>query len=175
MADYPAHLEREHVLADGRRVTIRPIRPADECLQHAFFDGLSPESRHKRFMKNAAALNEQLIHFFTHIDYDRHMAFVGEHAGRLVGEARYVANPGGRSCEFGLVVAEAWRRQGIARLLMEALMEAARAHGFERIEGLVLRTNQPMLRFIATLGFDAAPDPYEPALIRVVRKLPASP
>ena len=171
VADYPPHLVREHLLADGRRVTIRPIRPTDEPLQHSFFDGLSPESRHKRFMKNAAALNEQLIHFFTHIDYDRHMAFVCEHAGRLVGEARYVANPGGRSCEFGLVVAEAWRRQGIARLLTEALIEAARTRGFERIEGLVLRTNQPMLRFIATLGFDAEPEPSEPALMRVAKKL----
>ena len=171
MADYPAHLERDHLLADGTRLKIRPIRPADEPLQHSFFDGLSPESRHKRFMKNAAALNEQLIHFFTHIDYQRHMAFVCEHAGRLVGEARYVANPGGRSCEFGLVVAEAWRRRGIARLLMEALMDAARRQGFETMEGLVLLTNRPMLRFVETLGFEAAPEPYEPAVVRVAKNL----
>jgi GNAT superfamily N-acetyltransferase len=73
------------------------------------------------------ALNESLIHFFTHIDYDRHMAFVCEHEGRLVGEARYVANPGGDSCEFGVVIADDWHKSGIAGLLIEALIGAARA------------------------------------------------
>jgi acetyltransferase len=173
MAEYPAHLARERCLADGRRVTIRPIRPDDEPGERAFFDCLSGESKQLRFMKFVSSVNEELVHFFTHIDYDRHMAFVCEHQGRLVGEARYVANPGGRSCEFGVVIADDWHRSGIAGLLMEALIEAARARGFETMEGLVLRTNRPMLRFVRALGFEAAPEPYEPTLTRAVKKLPA--
>jgi acetyltransferase len=122
-------------------------------------------------MKFVSAVNDQLIHFFTHIDYQRHMAFVCEHAGRLVGEARYVANPDQRSCEFGVVVADDWRKSGIAGLLMQALIEAARAAGFETMDGLVLRTNRPMLRFVRALGFEIAPEPYEPTLVRAVKRL----
>jgi acetyltransferase len=171
MADYPAQLARERTLFDGRRVTIRPIRPDDEAGEQRFFDALSGESKQLRFMKFVKSLNEKMIHFFTHIDYDRHMAFVCEHEGRLVGEARYVANPGKQSCEFGVVIADDWHKSGIAGLLMEALIEAARARGFATMEGLVLRNNRPMLRFVRALGFEVSPEPYEPTLVRVVKRL----
>jgi acetyltransferase len=172
MADYPAHLVRHRPLADGRRVTIRPIRPEDEPGERAFFDCLSGDSKQLRFMKFVNSVNQKLIHFFTHVDYDRHMAFVCEHDGRLVGEARYVANPDGRSCEFGVVIADDWHKSGIAGLLMQSLIDAARERGFESIEGLVLRSNSGMLRFVRALGFDTQPEPREPTLVRVVKKLP---
>jgi acetyltransferase len=181
MAGYPAHLEREQRLADGRTVTIRPIRADDEPGEHRFFDHLSGETKRLRFMKYASSVNEALIHFFTHIDYESHMAFVCEYQGRLVGEARYVANPGGRSCEFGVVIADDWHGSGIAAVLMDALIAAAQARGFETIEGLVLRRNAVMLAFGRDLGFELAPEPREPAVVRVIRKLqpfrisPASP
>jgi acetyltransferase len=171
MAEYPAQLERTRRLADGRSVVIRPIRADDEPGERVFFDKLSGESKQLRFMKFVKAVNDTLIHFFTHIDYDRHMAFVCEHAGRLVGEARYVANPGGASCEFGVVIADDWHKSGIAGLLMAALIEAAQARGFETMEGLVLRENRAMLRFVRALGFELAPEPYEPTTVRVVKRL----
>jgi acetyltransferase len=159
------------LLADGRSVLIRPIRADDEPGERQFFDCLSGETRQLRFMKFVKSLNEKLIHFFTHIDYDRHMAFVCEYQGRLVGEARYVANPGGASCEFGIVIADDWHRSGIAGLLMDALIGAARARGFETMEGLVLRSNSGMLRFVKALGFALAPEPYEPTTVRAVKRL----
>lgn len=171
MARYPAHLARERRLADGRTVTIRPIRAGDEPGERAFFDQLSGETRALRFMKYADAVGEKLVHFFTHIDYDRHMAFVCEHEGRLVGEARYLANPDGASCEFGVVIADDWHGSGIAGLLMEALIAAAQARGLETMEGLVLRENAVMLAFARDLGFEAHPEPRAPAMVRVVRKL----
>lgn len=171
MADYPSHLERQRRLADGRTVSIRPIRAEDEPGERVFFEHLSGESKQLRFMKFVKAVSERLIHFFTHIDYDRHMAFVCEHDGRLVGEARYVANPDGASCEFGVVIADDWHKSGIAGLLMDALIEAARERGFETMEGLVLRTNRTMLRFVRALGFELSPEPYEPTMVRAVKKL----
>jgi acetyltransferase len=103
------------------------------------------------------------------------MAFVCEAAvdgkPELVGEARYVANPDGRSCEFAVVIADAWHKSGIAGLLMEALIRAAQAHGLSTMEGLVLRENRDMLRFVKALGFEATPDPVEPTMARVERKL----
>lgn len=175
MAEYPQQLERRRRLADGRTVLIRPIRADDEPRAREFFAQLSGESRQQRFMKFVHAVSDQLVHFFTHVDYDRHMAFVceAEVAGRpeLVGEARYVANPDGRSCEFAVVIADAWHKSGIAGLLMEALMRAAQEHGFASMEGMVLRENRDMLRFVKALGFQAMPDPLEPTMARVEKRL----
>ena len=175
MAEYPLHLVRKRTLAGGRVVTIRPIRADDEVQTRDFYDHLSQESRQMRFLKFVKALSGKLIHFFTHVDYAKHMAFVCEAdvdgKRTLVGEARYLANPDGRSCEFGVVIADDWHRTGIAGLLMEALIRAARANRLETMEGLVLRENHDMLRFMRALGFDATPDPVESTLVRAVKKL----
>jgi acetyltransferase len=168
---YPSHLARTRSLKDGRAVTIRPVREDDEAKETAFFSGLSERARRLRFQRRTGAPDEGLMHFFTHIDYARHMAFVCEFEGALVGDARYLANADGRSSEFGIVVAAAWHHTGIAQLLMDALIRAAQARGFETMEGLVLRDNGDMLDFVKQLGFEAVPAQEDPATVRVVRKL----
>ncbi len=175
VAAYPAHLAREHVLADGRSVLVRPIRPDDEPAEREFFDALSGETRRLRFMKFVRSVSDKLIHFFTHIDYAEHMAFVCEAqeagARRIVGEARYAGNPAARSCEFGVVIADHWHKTGIAGLLMLALIDAARANGYRRMEGIVLRENPDMLRFVRALGFQSSPEPDDWTLVRATRDL----
>ena len=172
MAAYPLHLVRQRRLADGRSVTIRPVRAGDERAEAHFLEGLSGGSQRLRFLDFVQAPGEKLVHFFTRIDYDRHMAFVCEaEGGALVGEARYVANADCRCCNFGVVVADDWRRSGVAQLLMDALIRAAQARKLETMEGLILSENLEMLRFAKTLGFEFSPDAVKPALVRVTRKL----
>ncbi len=175
MAKYPTELVCTRQLADGRRVVIRPIRPDDEPCEHEFLDHLSGDTRRRRFIRYAGVHDGPLAHFFTHVDYDRHMAFICEAsvAGEphLVGDARYLANPDGRSCEFGVVVADDWHHTGIAQLLMSELMRAARARGFATMEGLVLRDNADMIGFVSALGFAVNVMPEEPGMVRVVKHL----
>lgn len=175
MAEYPAHLVHERRLADGRGVVIRPIRPDDEVEEGRFFAGLSGEAKRMRFMKSVKAVSEKLIHFFTNIDYEKQMAFVCEaklNGGRaLVGEARYAAIPGSRNCEFGVVIADAWHKSGIAGLLMDALIRAARDQGFETMEGLVFRENQDLRKFAKALGFEEALSLDDPTTARIVKRL----
>ena len=169
---YPATLVREHQLADGRAIVIRPIRAEDEAALHRFFDALSPEARQLRFMKYVRSVSDKLVHAFSHIDYANHMAFVCEakaDPGTLVGEARYVTE--GEGCEFSVVIADGWHKSGIAGLLMEALIACARSHGVQAMEGLVLRQNRTMLKFVRALGFEIEVIKEDPTLARVVKKL----
>jgi acetyltransferase len=101
-------------LADGREVIIRPVGVGDEPAERRFFGALSPRTRRLRFHGGGEVVTEDLIRFYTHIDQHRHAAFVCEHDGEIVGEARYVGNPDGRSCELGIVVADDWHHTGIA-------------------------------------------------------------
>jgi len=175
MAQYPAQLERPHTLADGRVVTLRPIRGEDEPGEQAFFDRLCAESRRMRFMKFVHVVNERLLHDFTHLDYDSRMAFVCEAdaggARRIVGEARYAAIPDTKRCDFGIVIADDWHKTGIAGLLMLALMDYARDHGFETMESIVLRDNRDMLRFVRALGFEVRPVREDATLRQVTKRL----
>src|SRR5512144_3203312 len=99
MARYPDELVQSHRLFDGRTVTIRPIGAEDADRVRDLLAATSEESRYMRFHKWVHAPSNTMIHFMTDVDYDRHMALVcsvaHEHGEELVGEARYVANPGG--------------------------------------------------------------------------------
>jgi len=174
MAQYPAALERRRVLADGRRVLLRPIRPADAAAERAFLERLCGEAKRLRFMKFVGSVSEPLVHSFTHVDYAQTMAFVCEadtaDGRELVGEARYAATPPGDACDFGIVIADDWHKSGIAGLLMEALIAYARAQGFAAMEGMVLRENRTMLKFVRALGFEVKPT-TDPTVVQVVKAL----
>jgi RimJ/RimL family protein N-acetyltransferase len=179
MAEYPAHLVREHRLFDGRTVTVRPIRPADAPRVREFLSGLSDESRYMRFQKWVHAPSDKLVHFLTDVDYDLHMALVctARHGEReeIVGEARYVSELTGRTCELGIVVADTWHKSGVAGLLMEALIHAAKERGLARMEGFVLSSNAEMLRFVRALGFKAEPAPQDRTIMRISKILKDAP
>jgi acetyltransferase len=94
---------------------------------------------------------------FTQLDYSRELALIAvleSHDKETeLGVARYVMNPDGDSCEFALVVADRWQNRGIGSHLMRALIDAARRHGIERMEGEILANNQNMLKLTRNLGF----------------------
>jgi acetyltransferase len=179
MADYPRHLEHEHTLFDGRRVLIRPVRDDDEALERGFVGHLSPDSRYRRFQKWVQVPSDKLIGFLTHVDYDRHLALVcidpAQGAEKIVGEARYVVNPDGTSCDFAIVIADDWHGSGIAGLLMSALIQAARDRGLSSIESQVLSTNSDMLRFARGLGFEVRHLPGDMTTVRIAKPLRPAP
>jgi len=126
-------------------------------MEQAFVRHLSDDSRYFRFMGSMRELPPKKLKTFTEIDYDRHMAFVAtilrEGKELEVGVARYVATENPDSCEFAVTVDDAWQGSGVAGLLMISLQDAARAHGFKTMEGIVLATNHKMLKFARQLGF----------------------
>lgn len=172
---YPAELETRETLGDGTPLTIRPIRPEDAAIEMEFVDGLSPESRRMRFQSALRSLTPQMLARFTQIDYDREMALIAvdERGGveREVAVARYMQLPDAKSCEFAIVVADAWQGRGLGYRMMERLVEVARARGFERMIGWVLSANLGMLEMVESLGFEVAADPDDAMNRRVVLDL----
>jgi acetyltransferase len=171
MSARPASPSRNHRLADGRCVVIRPIRPEDEAAERAFLDALCDATKRRRFIHRARRVDEELLHYFTHADSERHLAFVCEAGNAIVGDARCVANLDDRSCELGIVVADDWHHTGVAQLLMDTLLDAARAHGFERMQGIVLADNRDMLDFTRELGFEASQGPQGVGTVRIEKRL----
>jgi acetyltransferase len=162
---YPAELVATWDLSGGAAVEIRPIRPEDAEMEKQFVKNLSAGSRYFRFMNSVRELTPAMLMRFTQIDYDREMAFVavrregGEE--EEVGVGRYVTDPDGKTCEFAVVVADAWQGKGLGRRLIEILIDVARSRGLETMVGHVLAANQPMLALCARLGFritDSADD-----------------
>lgn len=172
---YPAHLVSHWELDDGYDVTVRPMRPEDAELVQSFVRTMSEQSRYFRFMEAVRELSPSMLSRFTQIDYDREMALVAsvEEGGKEVqiGVARYAINPDGKSCEFALAVTDAWQGRGMGHRLMNRIMEIAREHGLEVIEGDVLAKNNNMIDLAKSMGFTIEAVEDDPAVRKMTRRL----
>jgi acetyltransferase len=172
---YPTHLVETWRSGDGTEVMIRPIRPEDAEIERNFVRNLSPETKYLRFMNTLRELTEVMTARLTQIDYDREMAFIAtvQHSGAEleVGVSRYATNPDGESCEFAVVVADAWAGKGLARRLMLALIDTARSRGLRYMNGTFLASNARMLKFVTKLGFVLSSDPDDNTIKLGVLKL----
>ena len=172
---YPIELVGDVTLRDGTVLHLRPIRPEDAELERAFVAGLSDEARFFRFFYRLHELTPAMLARFTQIDYDRELALVAVHdvggVPAFVGVARYITNPDQESAEFAVVVADEWQGRGVARVLMERLLDCARRRGLKRVEGAVLRNNYNMLKFTTALGFETGDDPDAHEQVIVVKEL----
>jgi L-amino acid N-acyltransferase YncA len=69
-----------------------------------------------------------------------------------------------------VAVVDEWHGLGLARRLLRALMRAARAREFERMEGFILATNARMLSLAKRLGFVDVESPEGPPTDPMVRR-----
>jgi len=154
---------------------LRPIRPEDAEIEAAFVRGLSPQSKYFRFLGSLNELTPEMLARFTRIDPDREMALIATtmEAGREIeiGVARFAAHDDGATCEFAIVVADAWQGKGIGTALMESLMDGARERGLRAIEGNVHQENHNMRRLMRRLGFAIETDRDDATLCDVRKEL----
>jgi acetyltransferase len=137
-------------------VSLRPLRPEDRDIEHAFVSGLSPETRHNRLLGGAIAITREYIERLVSVDYSRDMALAATamlDGESLIGVARYVLDRNNESAEFAIVVADSWHGRGIGSHLLAKLIDVARRRGLKRLYGDILATNRPMLELARKLGF----------------------
>lgn len=149
-------------MADGKQVTYRMTHPEDADLQQAFVSGLSERSRYMRFFSGLNKLPAHVLKEFTTplfpISYAVVAIITEDEEERQIGVARWAPTGTEGIAEFAVVVADDCQGQGIASRLMQVLIAAATVGGLQRLEGLILKENAPMLAMVNKLGFTVSPD-----------------
>jgi RimJ/RimL family protein N-acetyltransferase len=141
-------------LRDGSTVELRDQQPADRELLAALFAGLSPRSRHLRFMAGLPPqVPASILDVLSAVDRESHFGLLAIREGRAIGAARYVRRAEDPRCaEVAFTVAEDLRRTGLAQLMVGALFDRALAAGIERLCFEFLSENVPALGLIKRLG-----------------------
>lgn len=145
------------LLRDGRRVTIRALKPDDEAGLTEAVEGLSAASLHRRFFAVKRNFSDREKDFFLRVDFVNHVALVAEIADgpqlRIIGGARYVVGSPG-SAEIAFAIVDAFQGQGLGTLLMRHLRTIARAAGLSTFVAEVLAENAAMLKVFEKSGLE---------------------
>jgi RimJ/RimL family protein N-acetyltransferase len=150
---YPCDFERELRLSDGRAVLIRPVVPGDcEQLAHAIRTA-DPDTVYRRFLGSPPRMTPALLDHLCTVDYRKRFALVAADpwTGVGIGIARYETVAAG-TAEVAVAVDPAWRRAGLATVLVELLAEAALGRGIHTFSAYYLAENRPMSALLRRAG-----------------------
>lgn len=165
---YPFEYERTVALDNGRLIHCRPVVPGDIVLLAQEVAEADSDTLYHRFFNPAIRLDQKRLRFLTELDYERRFALVAFADGDPIAIARF--EPAGEQlAEVAVVVKPAWRRHGLATILLDLLEEAATERGIARLEAFYLADNQAIERVLQKRGF--GPAKVEASVCRVVKDL----
>jgi len=116
-----------------------PGPAGDEPLYVPFFAAVTADDLRLRFFAPVKEFSHTFIARFTQIDYARAMAFIAieEATGAMLGVVRLHADADYGSGEYAILVRSDLKGKGLGWLLMQLIIEYARAEGIRSIHGQV--------------------------------------
>jgi len=192
---YPAELECDVLLSDGRTARLRAIRPDDGPALRAFGGKLSKETVYLRFFSPRRRISDEEITHLVTVDYQDRLALVALIDGELVAVARYDHSPepsretgagapartseetvqeSVKQAEVAFVVRDDHQGRGLGTVLLEHLASAAVERGIGRFVADTLPENHRMIGVFRSAGFDEHAL-LESGVVRVTMDLAARP
>ena len=163
------------LLADGTTVEIRPATPEDFDAVKAMHEAMSPDNIYLRFFSFSPLSAENEAERICRAGAPGRVALLALAAGEVVGVASYYIVTGQEesavSAEIAFAVADHMHHRGIAMLLFEHLVSAARSQGVTAFTAEALAQNTPMLRLFADAGLPVQRH-YEDGVAEVTIPLP---
>lgn len=155
-----------HRLRDGSEILIRPLAPGDAALEREFLEHLSPQSRAFRFL-GEVQICDRMIDSLMAVDQTRDAALIAVAADsdgtpRAIGFARFGTEGASGRGECAVVVRDAWQRKGVGTLLVNQLVDIARARGLQQLYSIDVADNAGMKALARRLGFERAMYPEYP-------------
>lgn len=150
LEQYPTDM----VLKGGLHCTVRPLDSTDEKRLLEFFQAM-PE-RERMFIKHRVTDTEVIHAWCSEIDYGHNLPLLALIGEKIVGVATLHQQLGGWKRHIGrisVLVHPEFRGHGIARTLVNELMEIARGVGLKKAEAEFLAEQSAALRTFSMLGF----------------------
>jgi acetyltransferase len=155
LSPYPNEFIKE-VAVDGKRVTLRPIRPEDEGRWLDMFNSFSPETKRFRFFHVIGKMphNERVRYVFS--DYAREIAIVPvlreDGDEKILGVGRITGVPGDGTAEFAIALRDDWQSRGLGERVFDHLLDISRHKGWHRLVAQVLPDNHKMINLFRKKG-----------------------
>jgi L-amino acid N-acyltransferase YncA len=141
-------------LKNGFLCTLRPLAATDEKPFHEFFQTI-PEQE-KLFIKHRVSDPNVIQSWCQSIDLGRILPLLAVEGNRIIADASLHQQLGGWKRHIGRVsvlVHPQYRGRGLARSLVQELIDLARQIGLEKVEAEFLGEQQAAIKLFGLLGF----------------------
>ena len=141
-------------LKDGSKVKLRPLKRTDEKEFHALF--LTIPEQERMFIKHRVTDLEVIQDWCQNIDLGRNLPLLATDGNKILGVATLHQQLGGWKRHIGRVsvlVQPKVRGRGIARALIQEIVDVARATGLEKVEAEFIGGQETAVHMFAMLGF----------------------
>jgi GNAT superfamily N-acetyltransferase len=148
------HYPKEIKLKDGSRCQLRPLRKDDEKSFHQFFLAV-PESE-RMFIKHRVTDPVVIRDWCRNIDLGRNLPLLAIIDAKIVGAVTLHQQLGGWKRHIGRVsvlVLPHVRGRGLARALVNEIVELARNVGLEKVEAEFIGSQDAAIKMFAMMGF----------------------
>jgi GNAT superfamily N-acetyltransferase len=148
--EYPKTIE----IKGGLRCEARPLEAADEISFHEFFLALPTHER--MFIKHRVTEPEVIRDWCQNIDLGRNFPLLAISEGQILAAATLHQQLGGWKRHIGRVsvlVHPKFRGRGLARALVEDIIDIARRLGLEKLEAEFIGGQELAMKVFALLGF----------------------
>jgi ribosomal protein S18 acetylase RimI-like enzyme len=128
------------------QVCIRTATPDDAEALRAFLACLSPNAQYQRFFTGLGSVSPSLVRDLLAISERQHV-ILAVTGSEVVGHGMASTNAKGM-VEFGIVVADTHRQQGIGNRMIGVLLEHAVRTGYQQLQFDVLSENRLVIDWI---------------------------
>ena len=154
-ADYPFFMETVKMFSKNQEIKFRPIKPSDEDMMRRLFYGFSDKSKYLRYFTPIKVMPHNKMQTYVNIDYNKVLSIVGTilHRGkeRIIAEGRYSYDEQRDQYEMAFVVDDGFQGMGIAKFMLDYLLNIARERGIRKLYAVTLPQNERMAKvFLST-------------------------
>jgi len=152
--DYLERYPKTVTLKGNLEATVRPLVAADEKAFHEFF--VTVPERERLLFKHRVTEPEVIHDWCQRIDYGKILPLLAIADGKIVADASLHQQLGGWKRHIGrisVVVHPGYRGRGLARTLVQELIDIASDVGLEKLEAEFLGDQQAARLAFAELGF----------------------
>lgn len=131
-----------------RRLWLRPLERDDGERLCRLYHRLSQESLYRRFLSPMPKPRPDVLARLLDVDHCGREAIAALDGEEIVAVARYIRPAGCDEAEIALVVADAWQRRGLGRLLLRRLARLARRRGVRAFTGTIAGDNRAAMLLV---------------------------
>ena len=155
---YPDRYETTFTGPNGEVAVVSPVKPTDERALQELYYSLNERDRYYRFFAPVKEFRHKKIQPLVNIDYSRDIILVCEYTSpdgevKFVGSGGFFKTEDPSKGELAFTTHEEWRQLGLAKFLLQYLIQIAREQGYRTLIGTILVENRPMLHIIQTAGY----------------------